>query len=525
VRQRGRHPAGERLVARVGLERVEPHEVDATCGTTEPSRARAGRGSPRSQPSESTATIAPRPTRRPCSRLSSASASPIRVPPDQVARRRGRAGQRGLGVAAAKLAGDARQLRAEREGLHAAARDDRGVHVVQEHPRVGRHRARDVDDQDERALALAGRVPAAVHRLAAVAQRGAHGAAVVGAPAGPAARAQAAAAARRPAAREADEQPPGGGTLGVGHLGEVALAQQLDLAPGRRARDGRARRALVAGAGDAGRAGRPSVPPGRAAGRARVRARPATPPTRPRRRRRPRGARTAPRAGRGAPGRGRRRRRRRARDGGDQQLVEAPHARRARAAARRTRSGRAARAMARRRRGRAPPPRIGVLTGQPPLCRHRSGHAPGEHPSARTRSRSSRTLSATPSVASRSSVSRASSARAQAIVSPTPAACRARRRAAARRRAHALGHRLGHAGQPRADDLGLALGGRVIDPVVEAAALERVMQLARAVRRQHDERAAPRDDRAELGGSTPRSRRGTRAGRPRRRRRRGRPRR
>ena len=52
--------------------------------------------------------------------------------------------------------------------------------------------------------------------------------------------------------------------------------------------------------------------------------------------------------------------------------------------------------------------------------------------------------------------------------------------------------RLGHAGQPGADDLGLALARRVVDPVVQAAALERVVQLARAVRRQHHERPPQR---------------------------------
>src|ERR687898_3250082 len=48
------------------------------------------------------------------------------------------------------------------------------------------------------------------------------------------------------------------------------------------------------------------------------------------------------------------------------------------------------------------------------------------------------------------------------------------------RLADPLGDRLGHAGQPRAHDLGLARRARIVDPVVEAAALERVVQLARA---------------------------------------------
>ena len=48
-------------------------------------------------------------------------------------------------------------------------------------------------------------------------------------------------------------------------------------------------------------------------------------------------------------------------------------------------------------------------------------------------------------------------------------------------------------------DLRLARGRRVVDPVVEAAALERVVQLARPVRGHDDERPPLRRDRAELG--------------------------
>jgi hypothetical protein len=52
---------------------------------------------------------------------------------------------------------------------------------------------------------------------------------------------------------------------------------------------------------------------------------------------------------------------------------------------------------------------------------------------------------------------------------------------------------------PGAHDLGLALAARVVDPVVQAAPLERVVQLARAVRGQHDQRPAGGADRPELG--------------------------
>src|ERR671914_755233 len=64
--------------------------------------------------------------------------------------------------------------------------------------------------------------------------------------------------------------------------------------------------------------------------------------------------------------------------------------------------------------------------------------------------------------------------------------------------AHSLGDAVRHARQADVHYLRLALRRRVVDPVVEAASLERVVQLARAVRRDHDERGALRLDRAQL---------------------------
>ncbi len=55
------------------------------------------------------------------------------------------------------------------------------------------------------------------------------------------------------------------------------------------------------------------------------------------------------------------------------------------------------------------------------------------------------------------------------------------------------------AGQADADDLELALGGRIVDPVVEAAALEGVVDLARAVRGHDHDRRLLGPDRADLG--------------------------
>ena len=52
---------------------------------------------------------------------------------------------------------------------------------------------------------------------------------------------------------------------------------------------------------------------------------------------------------------------------------------------------------------------------------------------------------------------------------------------------------------PRADDLDLALEARVVDPVVEAAPLQRVVQLAGAVGGEHDDRRGRGPHGAELG--------------------------
>src|SRR5439155_16279487 len=61
------------------------------------------------------------------------------------------------------------------------------------------------------------------------------------------------------------------------------------------------------------------------------------------------------------------------------------------------------------------------------------------------------------------------------------------------------GEPLRHAGYPQLHDLDLPLECGVADPVEEAAALERVVQLAGAIRREDDVRTLLRFDRAELG--------------------------
>jgi hypothetical protein len=61
------------------------------------------------------------------------------------------------------------------------------------------------------------------------------------------------------------------------------------------------------------------------------------------------------------------------------------------------------------------------------------------------------------------------------------------------------GQRRGDAGFPDQDDLDLAFGGRVADPVVEATPLQRVVQLPGPVGGEHHDRRALRLDRADLG--------------------------
>ena len=247
MRQRGLHAARERLVARVGGQRVEPDHAVRAAAQARHLRPRASPG--RRDPSRRTArsTIAPRPIRRPCSRLSSASASPIRVPPDQSATASAARRQRAVGVAAAQLARHARQPRAEHERLDARAGGDARLHVLQQHPRVRRHRARHVAHQHEPARALCAArgsgARAARRRGAATRARCARRSCVVARGAASArVRRERRAAAPRRASRA--QQPPRERALGVRVLGEVLLAQQLLLAP----RRGRGRRGSAAGA-------------------------------------------------------------------------------------------------------------------------------------------------------------------------------------------------------------------------------------------------------------------------------------
>ena len=145
--------------------------------------------------------------RRPCSRLSSASAAPMRVPPAQSDDVLGGARQRAVRIAAGQLARDARQPRAEHERLYPRARGHTRLQVLQQHPRVRGHRARDVAHQHEPAAgarrARGSGARAARRRGAATRGRSRAGRGRRGAGASPACGARAAAARGGPAARAA----------------------------------------------------------------------------------------------------------------------------------------------------------------------------------------------------------------------------------------------------------------------------------------------------------------------------------
>ena len=62
--QRRAHPAGERLVLGMALQRVHPHDRVRGAREPSPSRAPTSAGSSRSQPSETITTTAPRESAR-----------------------------------------------------------------------------------------------------------------------------------------------------------------------------------------------------------------------------------------------------------------------------------------------------------------------------------------------------------------------------------------------------------------------------------------------------------------------------
>ena len=246
-----------------------------------------------------------------------------------------------------------------------------------------------VADQDERPRRCGALAPAPLDGLAAVAQRRAHRAAQVVAvrrarPRPRRVAAACAATARRARARQPRDQPARQLALGVRVLGEVLVAQQLDVAPGRRAsgraRVGRPRSAVAPAAPGRRRAAAPA--------RGRLRRAPAAGPrlaaglaerTRRTRRRTPRGRRAASRARCAA------RSRRRARDDGSTA-----------ASARCAASSSPTPTRTPPARSDADQPAEAPHDRAPSAARLRHPRAP---PRSRTRSMSSRTFSATPSVA------------------------------------------------------------------------------------------------------------------------------
>ena len=124
---------------------------------------------------------------------------------------------------------------------------------------------------------------------------------------------------------------------------------------------------------------------------------------------------------------------------------------------------------------------------------------------SRTTSRSSRSFTTAPSVSCALLDVQVRSRRGSPGCGPSrwsrppPAAWPGPARGAGGRRRPPCGPAPRDAGLPDQDDLDLALGGRVADPVVQAAPLQRVVQLPGAVGGEDHERRALRLDRADLG--------------------------
>ena len=254
-------------------ERVQPHQPVRAARRRAISVASSS-GSPRSHPSERMTTTAPRPMRRPCSRLSCASdvADPRAARPvarrASAARRSARSGSR---PASSRVMRVRRVPNANASTRRRAA--TARLHVLEQHPRVGLHRARHVEDQHERPVARArGRASgarAARRRSAATRAPCAAGRGPRRAARRTGARAPACAAAARARASRASSRRAIARSRSV-YCGEVLLAQQLDLAPrrghgsslelagarprsrrgGRRRLTGRARQDRLRGLGD-----------------------------------------------------------------------------------------------------------------------------------------------------------------------------------------------------------------------------------------------------------------------------------
>ena len=396
--------------------------------------------------------------------------------------------ERAVVVAAAEFVCDPGEPRSERERLHPAAGGHRGVQVLEQHPRVRGHRAGHVAHEHHRPRPARRRPPVTVDRLARGAERGAHDAPQIGCvPAAPR-RPRAPREPRRPPAGELRNQQPSECHLGVRVRGKVLVAQQLDVAPCGRDRTQvaalRRRRRRSAG-GEPGVRQRLLLDSAELVERG-LADRPAAAVHRHEREIELRevtsggaehGSQREPRVlARGAVDR-------RERPVRVQQLAD-PDTRSLRP------EGRCQlREPVRDTLGQL----VGKLLGQP--LRHRRAHlarspVPGPRaPSARRRAsrrgRRPRRAGAAPEP-TRSSHPRRALVQVSLLAQPSD-------------RGHDPARdRLGHAGDSRADDLALELGARVVDPVVQAPALERVVQLTGPVRGQDDDGPRGRGDRPEL---------------------------
>ena len=226
-RQGGRHAPGQRRVAGRDLQRVDP---DDAVGDAVQALHRLGEvvriaavpavGEDHDDGAAGHAAHAP---------LLVEAAQPVAEPgaARPVDDPLGRLAERHVGVARAELAGDAGEAGAEGERLDPPAPGDGCLDEPQQRPGVRLHRAADVEQQHEAAVARRRPPEVAVDRLALGAQRGADRAPQVGAGRAPRRRAHPQRAARRADEPHARHQPVGLGELGVVVGREVLVPQHL----------------------------------------------------------------------------------------------------------------------------------------------------------------------------------------------------------------------------------------------------------------------------------------------------------
>jgi hypothetical protein len=149
----------------------------------------------------------------------------------EVDRRAGDGGQGGVRIANAELARDLGQARPKSEGTQRPVAGRGVLDEEEEALRVGSHRARDVQDQEQRPQLGARSPPGPLERLARRAKRRTDHRPVVVGGVRPSDGAPATGATARSAGRDLPQDPPCAGEVLGGVLGEVAPSQELLRAP------------------------------------------------------------------------------------------------------------------------------------------------------------------------------------------------------------------------------------------------------------------------------------------------------